>query len=45
MVRAINRLKAREKEDAPSEPPASPEPGAEEKLLTEIRDLLKEKKL
>ena len=31
-------------EEAPAEPPAPPEPSAEEKLLTEIRDLLKEQK-
>ena len=34
----------RKKEQAPSTPPAPPEPSAEEKLLTEIRDLLKEQK-
>jgi large conductance mechanosensitive channel len=39
MVKALNRLH-RKKEEAP---PAPPEPSAEEKLLTEIRDLLKEK--
>ena len=42
MVKAINGLH-RKKEEAPAEPPAPPEPSAEEKLLTEIRDLLKEK--
>ena len=31
-------------EEAPAEKPAPPEPSNEEKLLTEIRDLLKEKK-
>ena len=36
------RKKKAEEEAAP--PPADPEPSAEEKLLTEIRDLLKEKK-
>ena len=41
MVKAINSLH-RKKEEAPAEPPAPPEPSAEEKLLTEIRDLLKE---
>lgn len=39
MIKAINRFH-RKKEEAP---PAPPEPSAEEKLLTEIRDLLKEK--
>ncbi|MDO4971413.1 MAG: large-conductance mechanosensitive channel protein MscL [Bacteroidales bacterium] len=40
MVKGINKLK---KEPEP-EPEAPAEPSAEEKLLTEIRDLLKEKK-
>lgn len=39
MVKAVNSLH-RKKEEAP---PAPPEPSAEEKLLAEIRDLLKEK--
>lgn len=44
MVKALNSLH-RKKEEAPApvEEPAPPEPSAEEKLLTEIRDLLKEK--
>ena len=37
VVKQMNRLKA--KEEAPAPPP--PEPTTEEKLLTEIRDLLK----
>lgn len=41
MVKAINRL--HKKEEAPAAEPAPPEPSAEEKLLAEIRDLLKEK--
>jgi len=40
VIKAINRLH-RKKEEAPAEPPAPPEPSNEEKLLTEIRDLLK----
>lgn len=40
MVKVFNRAK-RKKEEAPAAPPAPPEPSAEEKLLTEIRDLLK----
>ncbi|MBO6222563.1 MAG: large-conductance mechanosensitive channel protein MscL [Bacteroidales bacterium] len=40
VVKALNKLK-RKKEEAPAAPA---EPSAEEKLLTEIRDLLKEKK-
>ena len=42
LVRTINRLH-RKKEAAPAAPPAPPEPSNEEKLLTEIRDLLKER--
>ena len=37
LIKQINRLKKQEEEA----PPAPPEPSAEEKLLTEIRDLLK----
>ena len=40
-IRGMNNL--RRKEEAPPAPPAPPEPTGEEKLLTEIRDLLKEK--
>ena len=42
MLKAINSMK-KKKEEAPVEEPAPPEPSAEEKLLTEIRDLLKNK--
>lgn len=38
LVRSVNRLQ-KKKEEAP---PAPPEPSAEEKLLAEIRDLLKQ---
>lgn len=41
MVKLVNRL-SRKSAPAPEEP-APPEPSAEERLLTEIRDLLKEK--
>ena len=41
LVKGINKLTQRKKE--PEAPPAPPAPSAEEKLLTEIRDLLKEK--
>jgi len=41
MIRVINRFKKKE-EEATAAPPAPPEPSAEEKLLAEIRDLLKE---
>ena len=47
MIKAINgfhdKLKKKE-EEAPAAEPAPPEPSNEEKLLTEIRDLLKEQK-
>ena len=47
LVKMLNKLaeigKKKEK-DAPAEEPAPPEPTAEEKLLTEIRDLLKDNK-
>lgn len=42
IVKALNSFH-RKKEDAA--PPAPPEPSAEEKLLSEIRDLLKEKRV
>ena len=46
MIKTINgfhdKLKKAE-EEAPAKEPAPPEPSNEEKLLTEIRDLLKEK--
>ena len=43
IVKAVNSAmdKLKKKEEA-APPPAPPEPSAEEKLLTEIRDLLKE---
>ncbi len=42
LVKGINKL-AKKKEEKPA-PPAPPTPSAEEKLLMEIRDLLKEQK-
>ncbi|HTF86628.1 MAG TPA: large-conductance mechanosensitive channel protein MscL [Cellvibrio sp.] len=42
VVKGINRLKR--KEEAAPTPPANPAPSKEELLLTEIRDLLREKK-
>ena len=51
MVKLINTmrekaeaLRKKEEEVVKEEAPAEPEPSAEEKLLTEIRDLLKERK-
>jgi len=43
LVQLVHRLQ-RKKEVEAAAPPAPPEPSAEEKLLTEIRDLLKERK-
>ncbi len=47
LVKGLNKLsdigKKKEEEAAIAEPPAEPEPTKEELLLTEIRDLLKEK--
>ena len=47
VVKAINAAKAKmekaKEEEAAAEPPAPPAPSAEEVLLTEIRDLLKNK--
>lgn len=40
MVKALNSLRRKKEEPAPA-PEPEPEPSAEEKLLTEIRDLLK----
>ena len=47
IVKGINTLSEigkKKEEEAPAAPPAPPEPSAEEKLLMEIRDLLKERK-
>ncbi|MCR4920759.1 MAG: large conductance mechanosensitive channel protein MscL [Bacteroidaceae bacterium] len=42
MIKGIAAL-TKKKEEAPAEPAPAPEPSAEEKLLAEIRDLLKQK--
>ena len=42
LMKGINKLAQKKKEEAP--PPPPPGPSAEEKLLMEIRDLLKEQK-
>ena len=41
MIKAVNKVAGKKEEPAP--PPPPPEPSNEEKLLMEIRDLLKEK--
>lgn len=46
LVKGLNKLSEmgkKKEEEAPKEPPAPPAPSAEEVLLAEIRDLLKEK--
>ena len=45
MIKFLNNLHRKKEEPAPEpEAPAEPEPSSEEKLLMEIRDLLKEKR-
>ena len=44
LIKFLNGLHRKKEEEVPAAPPAPPEPSAEEKLLTEIRDLLKEQK-
>lgn len=44
MVKGIAALSRKKKEEAAAAPAPAPEPSAEEKLLAEIRDLLKENK-
>ena len=45
LVKGLNKLSemVKKKEEAPAQEPAPPEPSNEEKLLAEIRDLLKNK--
>ena len=44
LVKSLNKMtEKKEKEEAAPEAPAEPQPSAEEKLLTEIRDLLAQK--
>ncbi len=42
-INALGEIGKKKEAEAPAEPPAPPAPSAEEVLLTEIRDLLKEK--
>lgn len=42
-IKLLTKLTEKKKEEAPATPPAPPAPSKEEVLLTEIRDLLKEK--
>ena len=43
LVNKLSEIGKKKEEEAPAAPPAPPAPSAEEVLLTEIRDLLKEK--
>lgn len=43
LIKGINKFRKKEEKPEPAPAPAPPEPSAEEKLLTEIRDLLKDK--
>lgn len=42
LIKVVNKV-AKKKQEEPAAPAPEPEPSAEEKLLAEIRDLLKEK--
>ena len=42
-INALSEIGKKKEEESPAEPPAPPAPSAEEVLLTEIRDLLKNK--
>jgi len=44
VIRFMGKLKRKKEEEVKEEAPAVPEPSKEEVLLTEIRDLLKERK-
>ncbi len=44
LMNKLSNLKKKKEEEKPATPPAPPAPSKEEVLLTEIRDLLKEKK-
>ena len=43
MIKVMNRLMKKKEEEKPATPPAPPAPSKEEVLLTEIRDILKNK--
>ncbi|MDD6506569.1 MAG: MscL family protein, partial [Prevotellaceae bacterium] len=43
LVKGINKLAKKKEKEKPAPAPAPPAPSAEEKLLAEIRDLLKNK--
>jgi large conductance mechanosensitive channel len=43
LMNRLNRIKKKEEEDAAAAPAPEPEPTKDQQLLTEIRDLLKNK--
>ena len=43
-IKLLTRLTAKKEAEVPAAPPAPPAPSKEEVLLTEIRDILKEKR-
>lgn len=44
LIKVMNKISKKKEEDKPAEAPKAPEPSNEEKLLMEIRDLLKNQK-
>ena len=44
LIKVVNKVTSKQKEEKPAETPKVSEPSLEEKLLSEIRDLLKEQK-
>ena len=44
LIKVVNKVTSKQKEEKPAETPKVSEPSQEEKLLSEIRDLLKEQK-
>ena len=45
LIKVVNKIAKKKEDEKPAEAPKAPEPSNEEKLLMEIRDLLKEQKL
>jgi large conductance mechanosensitive channel protein len=44
LIKVVNKISKKKEEEKPAEAPKDPEPSNEEKLLMEIRDLLKNQK-
>ncbi len=45
LIKVVNKISKKKEEEKPAEAPKAPEPSNEEKLLMEIRDLLKNQKI